>query len=230
MSTSWWLFGVLLGMRHALEPDHLAAVSTLVVEQRRLTSGAILGGLWGVGHTLALLLVAALLGIAGAAMPPRLATVFELGVAVMLVIVGVRSMKGARRADWESHQPPPAAHPPHAQAQTHHHPVLSAAQRRFRFARRSLVVGSIHGLAGSGALTALVASRLATTPGRLFYVALFGFGSVVGMTVLSGVAGWPLARLGRSPLLARALMAGTGVLALGLGIVWGVPLVRALLS
>ncbi|MEO8214435.1 MAG: hypothetical protein ABI560_14640 [Myxococcales bacterium] len=236
MSTSWWLFGVLLGMRHALEPDHLAAVSTLVVEQRRLTSGAILGGLWGVGHTLALLLVAALLGIAGAAMPPRLATVFELGVAVMLVIVGVRSMKGARRADWESHQPRPAAHPPnahahaHAQAQTHHHPVLSAARRRFRFARRSLVVGSIHGLAGSGALTALVASRLATTPGRLFYVALFGFGSVVGMTVLSGVAGWPLARLGRSPLLARALMAGTGVLAAGLGIVWGVPLVRALLS
>lgn len=219
-------------MRHALEPDHLAAVSTLVVEQRRLTSGAVLGGLWGIGHTLALLLVAALLGIAGAAMPPRLATVFELGVAAMLVIIGVRSMRGAERGRFESHQSCSAAHRPHAHAhaQAHHHPALSAARRRFRFGRRSLVVGSIHGLAGSGALTALVASRLATTPGRLFYVALFGFGSVVGMTVLSGVAGWPLARLGRSPLLARALMTGTGVLAVGLGIVWGVPLVRELLS
>ena len=59
---------------------------------------------------------------------------------------------------------------------------------------------------------------------------IFGLGSVIGMTLLSGLAGWPLARLGRSPTVARALMTGTGVFAVGLGIVWGLPLVRELLS
>ena len=98
------------------------------------------------------------------------------------------------------------------------------------FARRSLLVGSVHGLAGSGALTALVASRLSSTPERLFYVGLFGLGSVMGMSALSGVAGWPLARLGRSPTVARVLMTGTGLLAFGLGIVWGLPLLAELLS
>ena len=78
-------------------------------------------------------------------------------------------------------------------------------------------------------LTALVASQLSSAPERLFYVGLFGLGSVIGMSALSGAAGWPLARLGRSPVVARVLMTGTGVLALGLGIVWGVPLVRELL-
>lgn len=210
MSSSVWLFGVLLGMRHALEPDHLAAVSNMVVEQRRATSGAVLGGMWGLGHTLALLLVATLLAALGAAMPPRLAIVFELLVAVMLIAIGVRSMARAPRA--------------------HRHDPPATPGGRFQFARRSLVVGSIHGLAGSGALTALIASRLPSTPGRLVYVALFGLGSVVGMTLLSGIAGWPLARLGRSPFLARALMTTTGVLAVGLGIVWGVPLIRELIS
>jgi high-affinity nickel-transport protein len=210
MSSSVWLFGVLLGMRHALEPDHLAAVSTMVVEQRRATSGAVLGGMWGLGHTLALLLVATVLAALGAAMPPRLAIIFELGVAVMLIAIGVRSMARAPRE--HVHGAPPAPGGP------------------FRFARRSLVVGSIHGLAGSGALTALIASQLPSTPGRLTYVALFGLGSVVGMALLSGIAGWPLARLGRSPVLARALMMATGVLAVGLGVVWGLPLVRALIS
>jgi hypothetical protein len=210
MSLSLWLFGLLLGMRHALEPDHLAAVSTLVVEQRRVGSGVVLGGMWGLGHTLALLLVATFLAAVGAVMPVWLATAFELGVAVMLMGIGVRSMICAHR------------HRGHAEP--------SEGAPRWASARRSLIVGSVHGLAGSGALTALVASRLPSTQGRLFYVALFGLGSVMGMTALSGVAGWPLARLGRSPTVARFLMTGTGVLACGLGIVWGLPLVRELLS
>ena len=215
MSSSLWLFGLLLGMRHALEPDHLAAVSTLVVEQRRVRSGMVLGGMWGLGHTLALLAVATLLALAGAAMPQRLATVFELVVALMLMGIGGRSMIRAK-----THAPPDHAHA---------HADRSGPDGRWIFARRSLLVGSVHGLAGSGALTALVASRLSSTPDRLFTVGLFGLGSVMGMSALSGVAGWPLARLGRSPTVARVLMTGTGLLAFGLGIVWGLPLVRELL-
>jgi high-affinity nickel permease len=88
MSLSLWLFGLVLGMRHALEPDHLAAVSTLVAERRTGSgAGAVLGGIWGLGHTLALLAVAVLLGWAGTAMPPRLALAFELAVAFMLIAI-----------------------------------------------------------------------------------------------------------------------------------------------
>lgn len=216
MSSSLLLFGLLLGMRHALEPDHLAAVSTLVVQQRRAASGAILGGLWGLGHTAALMAVALLLALVGASMPSRLATLFELGVALMLIGIGLRSM-------WNTRAQRPVV-------VAHHHGPGTFGHVHGRFARRSLLVGTIHGLAGSGALTALVASRLPSMPGRLFYVGIFGLGSVVGMAVLSGIAGWPLARLGRRPAVARALTTVTGVLAFGLGIVWGVPLLRELLS
>ena len=233
MSSSLWLLGLLLGMRHALEPDHLAAISTLVVDQGRVGSGAVLGGLWGLGHTLALLAVATFLALCGSALPPRLATAFELGVAVMLIGIGLRSMTRATSRSITR-----AKHHDETRAKTcaktraprsHLHDEPSDRVGRRGFARRSLLVGSVHGLAGSGALTALVASRLPSTPGRLFYVALFGLGSVVGMAALSGAAGWPLARFGRNPVVARALMCGTGLLSFGLGIVWGLPLLRELL-
>jgi hypothetical protein len=219
MSLSLWLFGLVLGMRHALEPDHLAAVSTLVAERRTGSgAGAVLGGIWGIGHTLALLVVAGLLGWAGMAMPPRLALAFELAVAFMLIAIGARSLLVAsreRRQTADGRAGHPVGH--------HHAP-------RWRFARRSLVVGLVHGLAGSGALTALVASQLPSAPGRVGYVMLFGMGSIVGMTILSGIAGWPLSRLGRNPVVGRGLMMITGVFACGLGVVWGVPLIRELLS
>ncbi|MES1208522.1 MAG: hypothetical protein ABUS79_21490 [Pseudomonadota bacterium] len=224
MISSLWFFGLLVGMRHALEPDHLAAVSTLVVEQRRASSGVVLGGYWGLGHSLALLCVATLLGLAGGVMPERLATVFELAVAFMLIAIGLRSLQRAHRARAN------VAHPhPHSHAPSYENPAGGGgAPGRWSFARRSLVIGSVHGLAGSGALTALVASRLPSLGGRLLYVALFGLGSVLGMAALSGVAGWPLSRLSRSPGLARLLTMSTGLFATGLGVVWGLPLVREL--
>ena len=89
--------GAVLGMRHALEPDHLAAVSTLVAEERRSTRAMFLGVCWGVGHTLALVAVgAALIGLR-AEMPPRMTDVFELGVALMLVALGTRAIRRAAR-------------------------------------------------------------------------------------------------------------------------------------
>ena len=86
----------------------------------------------------------------------------------------------------------------------------------------------MHGLAGSGALTALVLASLPGTSARLLYVALFGAGSVLGMGLLSGLAGWPLARLGRRPAAARVLAGATGLLSIGLGIAWGWPLIGRL--
>jgi hypothetical protein len=201
---SGWLLGVLLGMRHALEADHLAAVSTLITDGQARFRGAFLGAIWGIGHTVALFGVGCVLALLKARMPDSLATVFELGVSVMLVYLGVRAVRRALR---------------HVEGHVH---VGSGV------AARPLVVGLVHGLAGSGALTALVVAELPSVPARLAYIGLFGLGSVLGMALLSGLAGWPLAALGQSPRMLRGLSAVTGSVSVVLGIVWGYPLIGLL--
>ena len=199
-----WLLGVALGMRHALEPDHLTAISTLVAEGKSVRGTAWLGVVWGIGHTVALLAVGGVLALLHAQMPAGLNTAFEFAVAILLIGLGVRSIARAFRAD-------PLLARPHAHPHSHAHSP---------FALRSLVIGVVHGLAGSGALTALVLAELPTTAARLGYMALFGIGSVGGMALLSGVAGFPMAKLARRPGPRRALALGTGALSLGFGIWW----------
>jgi hypothetical protein len=213
--------GVALGMRHALEPDHLAAVSTLVAEERRSGRAVFLGVCWGLGHTLALVVVGAALIAIRAQMPPRMTDVFEFGVALMLVALGTRAI---RRAAWQGSIGPSAIH--HHGALVHRHPGPEHVHvGRWTLARRPLIVGVVHGLAGSGALTALVLATLPTSAERITYMLLFGVGSTFGMAVLSGLLGWPLARLGGDARTWRTVSLLVGCLSTGLGIVWGAPLV-----
>jgi hypothetical protein len=221
MAMGGWLLGLLLGMRHALEPDHLTAVSTLVVEHHGVRRGAWLGVFWGLGHTGALLTVGLLLALLHAELPQGLSDAFELSVAVMLVGLGVRtvrrSLSEALRGNPHEHRHGRHSHV-HATEQEHVH------VGRWTFATRSLVVGIVHGLAGSGALTVLVLAGMHSASARLAYLAVFGVGSIVGMALLSGFAGWPLARIGHNGRLARGVMFATGALSIGLGFVWGAPL------
>jgi high-affinity nickel permease len=206
--------GSLLGMRHAFEPDHLTAVSTLVTGERSSLRAAILGASWGLGHTLSLVIVGAVLVVLRAEMPARIADIFELFVAVMLVVLGVRAISGVT----------PPAH-------VHLHASRSGGHAgRWTMTRRPLLVGAIHGLAGSGALTALVLATLSTTAARITYMTLFGIGSTVGMALLSSLLGWPLAKLTASPAITRGLAIAVGCLSIGLGIFWGYPLTSRLLS
>ncbi len=218
---SGMVLGLLLGMRHALEPDHLTAVSTLVAQHRSVRTGAWLGVFWGVGHTAALLAVGILLAVLDAKLPQRLADTFELGVAAMLVGLGARSI---RRAFVEGRQGD--AHEHHHGRHSHVHPAQQGHVHvgRLTFASASLAVGVVHGLAGSGALTVLVLAGMPTTSARLAYLLVFGFGSIAGMALLSGVAGWPLARIGQDGWVSRGVTFATGMLSLGLGFVWGAPL------
>ena len=96
-------------------------------------------------------------------------------------------------------------------------------------ARRPLLVGIVHGLAGSGALTALVLTTLPTTATRIVYMVLFGIGSTFGMAALSGVLGWPLARLGGHARTWRMVSLLVGCLSTALGLVWGAPLIARLI-
>jgi len=215
-ASSW--FGSLVGMRHALEPDHLAAVSTLVSRERSSYRAALLGLFWGLGHTAALVVVAASLLIVRAGIPAAATDVFEFLVAVMLVGLGVQAM---HRAVRQGESGPTHEHR-HGRL-VHQHPGVRAHVHvgAWTLARRPLLIGAVHGLAGSGALTALVLAALPSTAARLAYVALFGIGSTLSMAVLSGLFGWPLARLGSHQGLARTISVLVGIFSTGLGIVWG---------
>ena len=217
--------GSLLGMRHALEPDHLAAVSTLVTHERNSYKAALLGICWGIGHTLSLLVVGAALVLLRMEMPAFAADLFELFVALMLVALGVRAVYLAARQG--------VAGPVHAHQHGDHVHVHRGATAhihvgRWTLARRPLLVGAVHGLAGSGALTALVLTTLPTTASRIAYMVLFGVGSTIGMAALSGLLGWPLARAGARRDVARGISLAVGVASITLGVFWGYPLIEKL--
>jgi hypothetical protein len=217
--------GSLLGMRHALEPDHLAAVSTLVSGERSTFKAALLGACWGLGHTCSLIVVGTILVILRAEMPERVADGFELCVALMLIGLGLRAIYLAARQG-----PAGPAHVHHHGHTVHEHQGAPAHIHigTWTLARRPLIVGAVHGLAGSGALTALVVATLPSTAARITYMAVFGLGSTLGMAALSGLLGWPLARAGRSRGLARALSLAVGCVSTVLGLAWGYPLLARL--
>jgi hypothetical protein len=212
------LLGALLGIRHAFEPDHLAAISTLAAEERSVRGGLFLGALWGAGHSLALLGVGGTLAVIESQMPVHVADALELAVGVMIAGLGVRAILRAvregRTGTVQTHGHGEAMHSHPAQAPHVH-------VSRWTLATRPLLIGLVHGLAGSGTLTALVLAELPSVEARLTYIALFGGGSVVGMAVLSALCGMPLARLQRAPKQMAALLLGIGMLSLGTGAWWG---------
>jgi len=214
------LLGVAMGARHALDPDHLAAVSVLAADDPGPRRGAVLGALWGVGHAAALLGTGVVLAALAAELPAALADAFELAVAAMLILLGARALvRALRSADAGPAREHVHAGVPHR----HAGPTAHVHVARRTVALRPLAVGVVHGLAGSGALTALVLARLPSAHLRFTYMALFSAGSIVGMCALSGLAGWPLARLARNPRASRLLMGTIGAASAALGLLWAWP-------
>jgi hypothetical protein len=193
------LLGLANGVRHAMEPDHLAAVSTAVAELKSARASVRFAASWGVGHALMLVVVGGALMLLRTRMPPRVEEGFEIGVAVMLIVLGARAIRQASRV-------------------AHQHPHAVAG----RFAVRPLAIGIVHGLAGSGALTALVVSKAPSIAAGLLFLGLYGAGATLGMAALAGAAGVPLARIARQDRWARRLLVAVGTLSLLMGIGWGV--------
>ena len=216
-----WLLGIAQGFRHAFEPDHLAAVSTMVAEQKSARASVSYATAWGAGHALVLTIVGGLLFCLRAEMPVRLGNIFEVFVGVMLVLLGVRAIRQAILAGRGLNVP---AHAHGAVVHEHEGVPEHLHVRRFTFAKRPLLVGVVHGLAGSGALVALVLPKLSSMVHGVAFMALYGLGAMLGMAILAGVLGAPLAKLARSGSRTHvmpALLAVSGVLSLGLGVAWG---------
>lgn len=175
--------GFLLGLRHALDVDHLAAVSTIVSQRRNLWRSSLVGVVWGIGHTTSLLAVALVVIGLHMEIPALVSQLLELGVAVMLVGLGVRLLHAVVRGDAlhaHAHDHTGLAH-----AHPHLHPAGVTHHDHTPGHRQPFVVGLVHGLAGSSALMLAVAAAIPDPTVAVVYVVVFGLGSIGGMAVTS---------------------------------------------
>lgn len=216
------VLGFTSGMRHALEPDHLAAVSTLVAGERSPRASVRYALAWGAGHGAMLVLAGGALAVFNSRLPDLASELFELAVAFALVALGVRGLVQAARAGRVG---PSFLHQHGGVAHAHAGPGDHVHVNRFTLARLPFAIGLLHGLAGSGALAALVVARLPSPAFGLTFIAIYAVGAALGMATLAGVLGIPLARLVQSR---RAMAYAVGVSALAslvVGIAWAAPIV-----
>jgi ABC-type nickel/cobalt efflux system permease component RcnA len=176
--------GLLLGFRHAFEPDHLAAVSTLASRQGSLWSAARLGLAWGVGHTATVGAIVLLVVALGIRLPPALWPAAELVVAALLVLLGAAVVWRYARGRWHMHVHAHDANP-HFHLHSHARDAGHAHLHATADAHRSLGFGIAHGLAGSGAIAVLLVAAAPSAGLRLAYFAAFGTGTILGMLSIS---------------------------------------------
>lgn len=194
-----WL-GFLLAMRHALDADHIAAVSTIVARERSLRTAVPIGMLWGLGHSLSLLLVGGAIVAFKVVIPPRLGSSLELCVGVMLVGLGALSLRHALAR----------------RGHVHHRLEEPASGRRHPL--RPLLIGVVHGLAGSAAVGLLVLGAVQDVAAGLLYLLVFGLGTMVGMVLFTTALALPVTLLSlRFEPFQRVLGVVTGAASVALG-------------
>lgn len=196
--------GFFLGMRHATDPDHVIAVSTIVARQRSKGGAAAIGAVWGVGHTLTILAVGTGIIGFGWVIPPKLGLSMEWSVGLMLVLLGFLNLKEIVPAHGHSHEPDATS--------------LGWLDRHFGALGpyrlvRPLIVGIVHGLAGSAAVALLVLTTIHDPRWAILYLAIFGVGTIVGMMIMTMLITLPFGFV--SP---RALRIASGAISLAFGL------------
>ncbi len=237
--------GFLLGMRHATDPDHVIAVSTIVSRERSILKAALIGILWGCGHTLTIVAVGACVILFGLVIPTRVGLTMEFSVGLMLILLGVLNLTGAMRwltqkfspshpkvtgehAHIHQHQTESHFHWHSHNAASEHHGESLAPPLRLRatFARlglfhtlRPLFVGIVHGLAGSAAVALLVLTTIRDPKWAVLYLLVFGIGTVAGMMLITAAIALPLSIAGyRFAWLNRGLIITSGLVSLAFGV------------
>ena len=213
--------GLILGLRHALDPDHIAAVSTIVSESRSVRRSSLIGTCWGLGHTMSLLIAGVLVIALKIQISDRAALWMEFAVALMLILLGLkailRSLRGWRihvhrhTHDGRSHSHMHLHLPSEEHAHQHRHLIRSGA--------RPFLVGMVHGMAGSAALMILVLATIPSALAGLIYIAVFGLGSVGGMLIMSSLISLPfILTRQRFNVLSQGLQVAVGLFSLGFGL------------
>jgi high-affinity nickel-transport protein len=253
--------GFFLGMRHATDPDHVVAVSTIVSRHRSVKHAALIGGLWGIGHTVTILLVGGGIIVFGWVIPARVGLSMEFSVGLMLILLGILNLTGILR--WITDNVSPLQWRGTAEAAVHSdlrgtsgffrahrhvhdpgtlhgdsdHSSLGWFDRQFGRlglynAVRPLVVGLVHGLAGSAAVALLVLTTIQNPKWAVAYLLLFGIGTIAGMMVITGIIGAPFAYAGKRSRLSNGLRVASGVISLvfGLFVVYQIGIVDGLFT
>ena len=213
--------GLILGLRHALDPDHIAAVSTIVSESRSVRRSSLIGTCWGLGHTMSLLIAGVLVIALKIQISDRAALWMEFAVALMLILLGLkailRSLRGWRihvhrhAHDGRSHSHMHLHRPSEEHAHQHRHLIRSGA--------RPFLVGMVHGMAGSAALMILVLATIPSVVAGLIYIAVFGLGSVGGMLIMSSLISLPfILTRKRFNVLSQGLQVAVGLFSLSFGL------------
>lgn len=220
-------FGFLLGMRHATDADHVIAVTTILNRSRRFLDTTLIGALWGLGHTITVVIVGVAIIVFNVVIPPPVGLAMEFAVALMLIGLGILNLTGGLRSLTERLTPPAPLHAHdhvHAgAAHGHLHGHGSSETLVARYGRyqliRPVVVGLVHGLAGSAAVALLVLATIQDTGTALAYLVIFCIGVTAGMALLTTLIGLPFMLSGtRSARINRWLTIGSGVLSLAFGL------------
>lgn len=220
------VFGFVLGLKHAIETDHLAAVSTIVTQRKSIWSASLVGGLWGVGHTISLLVAGVVVMLFHFEISERVEQTLEFCVALMLIVLGLDALRrlffgGQTHFHPHKHGKHIHSHPHiHEPQDAHPHkhvPEHTHVQKKIGI--RPLVIGMVHGLAGSGALMLLVLATISSPVVGLTYILIFGVGSIGGMMLMSLLLGLPLHFTAqRFTRIDKVLKAAAGIFSLAIGI------------
>jgi sulfite exporter TauE/SafE len=191
-------FGFILGIKHAIEPDHVIAVSTIASQSKKLTRSSLAGIFWGIGHTATLFIVGIVLLIMKGEIPEKWVMTLEFFVGIMLVYLGISTITSLKKRH----------HNKHVQNIPYNH--LSYT--------KSMVVGFIHGLAGSGAMVLLVMSTVNSVLESAIYILIFGFGTIFGMLFFTTILGIPFIFSAKKLRINHALTQMTGAISTVFGI------------
>ncbi len=229
--------GFVLGLRHALDADHLAAVSTFASQEKSLLRSSMIGVSWGMGHTAALLVFGMAVAAFRLALTERLTQILEFLVGLMLIGLGANVLfklwKGsALHAHAHAHDGVEHKHLHVHVAEPHHEHQHQHQHRTLRLGGRPFMVGVVHGLAGTAALMMLVVGTLPSLVLAATYILVFGVGSIGGMVLMSVLISVPIAiASSRLRLLERGIRVLAGLFSLGFGgyLTWEVGLIQSLI-
>lgn len=212
------LLGFFLGIKHAFDIDHIAAVSTIISKNNSVKQSMFTGALWGIGHTISLFIFGLLILLLKIKINKNIENLFELAVGIMLIVLGINLLIKIKKEKIHMHK---HKHDGTEHIHFHSHKHIQSHQHT----HQPLIVGLIHGIAGSGAITLLILSTINSSIIGLTYILVFGIGSIIGMALVSGILSSPFTILSKkfeNMQKILKLSAGTISIIVGLNLIYNV--------
>ncbi|SDM64815.1 sulfite exporter TauE/SafE family protein [Bacillus sp. OK048] len=207
--------GFVLGIKHAIEPDHVIAVSTIATQSKKLLRSTLAGVFWGIGHTATLFIIGIILILMKGEIPEKWAMSLEFLVGIMLVYLGSTTILSLKNLHVHDHE---------GEEHIHVHSHMHDGQHKYIHQHKnvsygkSMFIGLVHGLAGSGAMILLTMSSVKSVWEAAIYILIFGVGTVIGMLFFTTIIGIPFVFSAQKLRLNKTLTQVTGVISVGFGI------------